>query len=240
MTPEDFTAKLKAALGEHLMTVALYGSAVVDDRAEGYSDINLLVVCDRLAVPELEILSPLAIEWASSGNPPPLLFTNERLLNSSHAFPIELLDIKENHRILHGENVLRALPISQVNLQFQLEHELKGKLIHLRERYLLAGPDEQKTLELMLQSLSSFQIMLKAALRFYEVSVPVKKRDAVRLLAKHVSFDLSVFAELQELRDGAVAQPEGYEAVRSLLGRYLEAIEQSADLIAEIGRRQER
>ncbi|MDQ8202717.1 hypothetical protein [Pelagicoccus sp. SDUM812003] len=237
MTPEAFTEKLRSALGERLTMVSLYGSAAVGDSAEGYSDVNMMVVCAQLGMEELNALRSLARRWARQGNPPPLLFAHERLMNSSHVFPIELLDIKENHRVLYGPDLLKALPISQANLKFQLEHELKGKLIQLRESYLLTEAGAEALLDLMLQSLSAFQIMLKAALRFYEVSVPAKKREAVSKLQRHVMFDLSVFEELQAIKDGSQLAPFGEEEALALFERYLEAIERSADLLGSVGRR---
>lgn len=237
MSPESFTDRLREALGSRLTMVALYGSAAVGDASEGYSDVNLMVVCSELGLEELDAIGPLSKDWARLGNPPPLLFEHERLMNSSHVFPIELLDIKENHRVLWGPDLLRALPISQSNLRFQLEHELKGKLIQLRESFLLSPNEERAILELMLQSLSAFQIMLKGALRFYEVSVPARKRDAVKHLARHVFFDLSVFEELQAIKDGESPEGLSLEQARSLLDRYLEAIERSADLMGQLGRR---
>ncbi len=239
MNPEVFTQELLEALGERLMTVALYGSAVAEDVSKQHSNVNLLVVCDRLGLPELDLLSPLAVKWARAGNPPPLFFTHERLLNSSHVFPIELLDIKENHRILYGTNVLRALPINQENLQFQLEHELKGKLIQLRENYLLISHSDGEVLDLMFQSLSAFQVMAKASLRFYVVDVPVKKREAVKLLSRHVFFDVSIFEELQALREGVGALSHSGEQMRELFARYLDTIEHLADQIAGLGRKRE-
>lgn len=237
MTAEAFTEKLREVLGDLLSTVALYGSSAAGDHSALYSDVNLLVVCSRIGVDELDLIAPITVEWAEQGNPPPLLFAYERLLNSSHVFPIELLDIKENHKVLYGGDVLKALPISQENLQFQLEHEMKGKLIQLRESYLLVSQNETEVLELMVQSLSAFQIMLKAALRFFEVNVPVKKREAVGLLAKHLAFDLSVFGELQAIRDGIVPPPGDPVATRDLFGRYIVAIEHSADMISQLRRR---
>lgn len=216
--------------------VALYGSAAVDDASEAYSDINLIVVSARLGVAELELLAPLCREWAATGNPPPLLFAHERLLNSSHVFPIELLDIKENHRVLFGRDVLKALPISQANLKFQLEHELKAKLIRLREDYLLSDGDRTAVLDLILRSLSGYQIMLKAALRFYEVNVPAKKRDAVVALARHVFFDMSVLVELQAIKDGERPAPSEDEGALLLFERFLDVVERCADLIGGIGR----
>ena len=111
MTPESFTKELEGILGDSLLSVALYGSAAAGERSEKYSDYNLLVVCARLGFEELSSIRPLSARWAKLGNPPPLLFTWDRLKNSSDVFPIELLDIKEKHLMLHGEDVLKHLPI---------------------------------------------------------------------------------------------------------------------------------
>ena len=234
MSPEEFSDKLRDTLGDRLTCIVLYGSAAADERSELYSDFNTLVVCKRLGVEELRTIRPLSHEWFEAGNPPPLLFTRERLLESSDVFPIELLDIKENHLLLYGEDILKRLPISQENLRFQLEHELKGKLIQLRESYLVYGDTPADQLEMMLRSLSSFQVLLRACLRFFEVSVPVKKRDAVDRLDKHVSFDLNAFRRLQDIKNGE----EWTELeVEQLFQRYLDTIENAADLINRLGSR---
>lgn len=237
ISPETFTEGLKEALGERLKMVALFGSAAAGDVTDDYSDLNVMVVCEQLGVVELDLIARKTREWVKLGNPPPLMFAEERLMNSSHVFPIELLDIKENHKVLFGRDLLRDLPISQANLRFQLEHELKGKLIQLREEYLLAGRDAESLVELMLRSLSNFQIMLKAALRFYEVNVPAKKREAVANLRRHVMYDLSIFEALQAMKEGSELAPFAQDAAKELFERYLEAIERTADLIASLGRR---
>jgi predicted nucleotidyltransferase len=237
MTPDAFTDGLKEALGDRLTMVALFGSAAVGDTAERFSDVNIMVVCAQLGVEELDAIARLSKDWSKTGNPPPLMFAHERLMNSSHVFPIELLDIKENHRVLYGRDVLMDLPISQEHLRFQLEHELKGKLIQLREGYMLAVEDGEALVDLMLRTLSNFQIMLKAALRFYSVNVPARKREAVSELSLHVPYDLSVFEELQGIKDGTGLSPFSRDAAKELFMRYLEAIERSADLIAALGQR---
>lgn len=234
MTPETFTEKLLDALGDRLVAVVLYGSAAAGERSESYSDFNVLVVSTRLGIEELNAIAPLSRTWAGNGNPPPLLFTWQRLKRSSDVFPIELLDIKENHQMLYGEDVLRELPISQGNLRFQLEHELKGKLIQLRESYLLTGAKPEEVIDLMVRSLSTFQVLLRAALRFYEIDVPHKKREAVRHLGKHVNFDVSIFEELQDLKDGLSSTSE--IDAQDYFKRYLEAAEQAADLINNLSR----
>lgn len=237
ISPESFTEGLKEALGDRLKMVALYGAAAVGDSTELFSELNIMVVCEQLGVEELDLIARTTRDWAKAGNPPPLMFAQERLMNSSDVFPIELLDIKENHKVLHGRDLLRDLPISQANLRFQLEHELKGKLIQMREEYLAAGKDAESLADLMLRSLSNFQIMLKAALRFYEVNVPSRKREAVANLRRHLLYDLSIFEELQAIKEGNELAPFGHAEAKELFERYLEAIERTADLIASLGRR---
>ncbi len=235
MTPESFTKELEGILGDSLLTVALYGSAAVGERSERYSDYNLLVVCARLGFEELSSIRPLSRNWADLGNPPPLLFTWDRLKNSSDVFPIELLDIKEKHLMLHGEDVLKHLPISQANLRYQLEHELKGKLIQLREGYLLTDGSDGEVAELMMATLSTFQILLRALLRFFEVEVPLRKREAVRRLSTHTPFALTIFDELDELKNGKMDLD--LVNVPELFQSYVETVENAADLVNRIGRR---
>lgn len=235
MNPESFSEKLKEVLEDRLVSVILYGSAATGDRSEKYSDYNVLVVCTRLGQSELDAIEPMTRSWAKAGNPPPLMFTKERILQSSDVFPIELMDIKESHRILFGEDVLKALPVNQTNLRFQLEHELKGKLIQLRESYLLTGGKDREILELMIRSLSTFQVLLRAMVRFFDVNVPQKKADAVESLSKHVSFDLSVFETLQKLKDGRLKAKD--VDARNIFGTYLSAVESAADLVNDLERK---
>jgi len=131
---------------------------------------------------------------------------------------------------------MRELPIGQENLRFQLERGLKDRLIQLREGYLLADGDPGRALELMLRALPGFQVLLRASLRFYAVNVPPRERLAAGELQKHVSFDLSIFDELQGLKD-ADSRPSDRETVAALFRRYLRAAENAADLMGQLGRR---
>ena len=110
-----------------------------------------------------------------------------------------------------------------------MEHEIKGKLIQLRESYLLTGGNASEVLALMLRSLSTFQVLLRATLRFYEVNLPKQKRQAVLQLQRHLSFDLSVFETLHEIRSKQLNLVE--EEVKDLFPKYLLAVEKVADMV---------
>ncbi|HAT59293.1 MAG TPA: hypothetical protein DCS60_00805 [Opitutae bacterium] len=115
------------------------------------------------------------------------------LKNSSEVFLIELLDMKENYVILHGQDRLKRLFIGHANMRFQLKHELRGKLIKLWERYLLTDGSKEKLASLFIATLSTFQLQLRGEFRLFEVTDPFRKYEAVCQFAMHEPFELAVF-----------------------------------------------
>lgn len=229
MTPEQLTKQLKQLLGAKLKSVILYGSAAAGDHTGKKSDFNVLVVLDRLATEELKVLGPITNRWRKTGNPPPLLFTMERLQQSADVFPIELLDIRECHRVLHGEDVTEALELSHDNLRVELEHELKGKLIQLRANYLFTAGKPKRVAELMIESLATFLVLFRAVVRLYQDEIPQPKMDALKALAEHITFDTSVFQKLQSAKEGSI-KPRDIDAA-TLFPHYLETIESVVDTV---------
>ncbi len=229
MTPDKLVEELKLACPAGLTSVVLYGSAAAGDHAGNRSDYNILVITEDLGLARLKALSKTAAKWAQAGNPAPLLFTVERLMQSTDVFPIELLDIKECHKVLHGSDLVSDLNIDTKNLRLQIEHELRGKLIKLRQHYLLAGRKPKTVADLMIESLSSFLVLFRAALRLFEDPVPLKKLEALEKLATHIAFDVSVFKTIQQLKDGSTKTKD--VAVDELFGTYLETIESVIDAV---------
>ena len=137
MTPEVFTQQIQKVLPKGLSSVILYGSAVAGDYFDKRSDYNILIIADQLGTPELKALSKPVLSWLKAGNPFSVLWTFERLQKSVDAFPIELLDIQQMHKVLYGEDIIAQLQVSRANLRLQVEHELKGKLLAIRENYCL-------------------------------------------------------------------------------------------------------
>ena len=229
MTPEKLVQELRTAAPSGLRSVILYGSAAAGDHVGKRSDYNILVVTEHLGLRELKAFSKTSSAWVKAGNPPPLFFTLGRLKNSADVFPIELLDMKESHKVLSGENVLQEVEVHLDNLRLQLEHELKAKLIQLREGFLAVGGKPKNVLELMIGSLSNFLVLFRAALRLYQDEVPPTKMEALRALSEQVEFDTGVFEDIEELKEGRKkprhVDPEG------LFEKYLRTVEAVVDAI---------
>jgi len=227
VTVNALTEELKRTFGESLISVVLYGSAAAGDHTGKRSDYNVLVVAESINPQHLRALSKIARKWALANNPPPLLFTLERLRASTDIFPIELTDIRQTHKILYGKDVVSDLTVQKEHMRLELERELKGKLLQLRERYLIAADKSREVKTLLMQSLSTFLVLCRAALRLWQPEVPAKKMDAARELTKHIGFDIGIFENIERLKETGKLKGDPHQ----VFGDYLSVVETIADAV---------
>lgn len=236
MTPENLVEELQESLGEALESVVLYGSAAAGDHKGKESDYNVMVIIHELDVARLDAVASVARAWTKAGNPPPLMFTMRRLAKSADVFPLEMLDIMDSRKILFGSDPLEKLEISDANLRLELEHELKGKLIQLRERYLLASGNPKAVLDLMVQSLSTFLVLFRGFLRLLDSDVPACKMDALNALAGKLEIDTQVFVKIDQIKSKALKPKEA--APFAWFDEYLKTIEKVVDAVDDYKSRQ--
>ena len=68
---------------------------------------NAVLLARAVAKLDFDVLNRSAslLEWwRAQGNPQPLLFTLDELRSATDAFPIEIYDIRDCHRILYGSD----------------------------------------------------------------------------------------------------------------------------------------
>jgi hypothetical protein len=232
MTPQELAENIQQLPGVKTRCILLYGSAATGDHIARKSDYNILVVLEALDVAVLNALAPVVARWIRGKSPPPMLLTLEQLRRSTDVFPIELADIRDHHQLLAGENVLADLTINKNDLRLQLERELRTRLIALRQRYLAAAGRPQEIRALILDSLSTFLVLFRAALRLFQDTVPPRKMDALAALAPHVGCPnetVTLFRRLHAVKEGA-AKLSRSEAP-TVFKQYLEAIEQIVQAI---------
>src|ERR1043166_7274547 len=119
----ELIEKLKQTADRNLKCVVLYGSAATGEFQSGHSDLNVLCVLERLGAAELKKLNPVSAWWTHKGHPSPLVFTPEELRQAADVFAIELLDIKQGHRLLFGEDVFVSLDVPMALPHLQVERE---------------------------------------------------------------------------------------------------------------------
>jgi predicted nucleotidyltransferase len=220
----DLVEALKRTAGDNLESVVLYGSAVTGDYDPDYSNVNLVVILKETSLPKLLAIAPLIEGWVNQKRHAPLLITRDELERSADVFAIELMDIKQRHRVLFGSDPIAQLSIPMHLHRAQLEYELREKLILLRQRLVLVARDEKRSWELLLRSLPTFTTLFRHALIAQGSSAPSTKRESVKTLAGRLGFDASPFEHLLDIREHRADQKNF--RVQELAARYLAAVEQ--------------
>ncbi|HWX54540.1 MAG TPA: nucleotidyltransferase domain-containing protein [Verrucomicrobiae bacterium] len=219
----EFVARLQQAAGDNLESVVLYGSAVSGHYDPKYSNINLLCVLKDTALPRLLALAPAAKWWTKQKHPAPLLITREELERSADVFAIEMMDMRQHHRVLFGPDVVASLEVPMQLHRAQLEYELREKLILLRQGLLLAAGDQQRMWDLLLRSVPSFATLFRHALIAQGKPVPAPRHEAVQALAANLGWDASSFEKVRDVREHR-ASPRQFD-VETVAAQYLSAIE---------------
>jgi predicted nucleotidyltransferase len=231
-TLSELTEKLRSSFGQRLVAVVLYGSAVVGDQQSSFSDLNVLCVLDRLTPEEMGRAEEIFRWWRAAGNPAPLLLTRHELETSADVFTIEFHDIRREHRILYGEDVISPLVLDDRYYRAQVEHELRAKLLRLRQKVSGMLSDKDLLLRCMADSLSTFCVLFRHALLLHGVDGAMKKREVIEQAERTFGIDPLPFRKLLDIREKR-AKPREVDAV-GLLESYLRAIGTVIDAVDRI------
>jgi predicted nucleotidyltransferase len=214
--------KLRKAYGERLVSVVLYGSGATGDYHAKFSDFNVLAVLAEVTPDELAASEEVFRWWREQSSPAPLLMSEHELAASTDCFAIEFHDIKREHRILFGKDVIAGLVLGDSYYRAQVEHELRAKLLRLRQK--TPGVYSQPALlgRLLLDSVSTFCVLFRHALRLGGVDAPLHKREIIALAKEHFGIDVSAFDALLDVREGKM-KPRDLKAAQ-LLAPYMAAI----------------
>ena len=221
--------KLQKAYGDRLVSVVLYGSAVSGNHHAKYSDYNVLCVLDRITPSEMAAAEDVFRWWREKGNPSPLLLTEQEVAGSTDCFAIEFHDIKAQHRVLHGKDVIAPLGIDNSFYRAQVEHDLRAKLLRLRQKAAGMLSDADMLRRLMADSLSTFCVLFRHALSLTGAAAPMEKREVIAQAGRAFGFDTQPFDKLLDLREERI-KPRDFDPAANLPA-YLVGISAAIDAV---------
>jgi hypothetical protein len=219
---QDLVDRLHKAHPERLVSVILYGSAAGGDHHQQFSDLNVLCVLTEITPAALAASEPAFKWWCAQGNPSPLLLTEEEVRTSTDCFPIEFHDMLERRRVLFGRDVIEGLAIDKSFYRAQIEHELRSKLLRLRQKAAAVLTDKQALLRLMIDSVPNFLVLSRHALLVSGHTVGGQKREIAHKLTD-IAVDSAPFDSLLDLREQK-KKPADVDA-EQLFASYLRQIE---------------
>ncbi len=197
-----FTEKVRSLLGPDLIAVLLYGSAAGESFDRKRSDINFMIVVGEIAPVHLERLAKELPAWRRKRIATPLLVDRRYLEQALDVFPIEFSEISSCYKVLSGEDVFAGVQVDARNLRYQCEHEARGKLLRLREIYLDVGNDKRRLRFLMLDSVKTFLVIMRAFLRLAEKEAPVRQEDTVARVEEIMGSPLPTVRHVMAVRAG--------------------------------------
>jgi hypothetical protein len=228
-TLDQLVEKLRKALGEDLISVVLYGSAAVGDYHEKFSDYNILCVLSRITPAQLGSTGAIFRWWRELGNPSPLLLTEHEVRTCTDCFAIEFHDIKEHHRVLYGTDVVSSLTIDTCFYRAQVEHELRAKLLRLRQKASGVLSDKGVMRNLLVDSVSTFCVLFRHALILHGIDGPARKRDVIDRARERFGIDTAPFDALLDQREER-RKPQEIEP-ETLLAAYMNEIGKVIDSV---------
>src|SRR5580704_1502429 len=175
----ELVDRLKQAQGDRLISVVLYGSGAGEDHFGKFSDLNILCVLSEVTPRELGQSEPVFRWWREQGNPAPLLLSEHELATSTDCFPIEFHDILRQHRVLHGKDVVSTIAVDTVFYRAQVEHELRAKLLRLRQKASAVLSDKDLLRKLLADSISTFCVLFRHALMLHGHESRMRKREVI-------------------------------------------------------------
>ncbi|HZU23976.1 MAG TPA: hypothetical protein VFA04_00555 [Bryobacteraceae bacterium] len=218
----ELTEKMRAALGDRLLSVILYGSGASEhDHHETFSDLNVMCVLSALDSRELADAEPVVRWWREIGHPSPLLLTENEVRTSTDVFAIEFHDMLERRQVLWGSDVIEGLTVDSSFYRAQVEHDLRAKQIRLRQKAAAVLTDREALLRLMLDSVSNFCVLARHAMLLAGLPASAAKHDVVSRLPD-IGVDPQPFDTLLQVRERKLG-PRGIDAPE-LFARYLEQV----------------
>jgi predicted nucleotidyltransferase len=160
---QDWVKELKDELGNNLVSVILYGSAVRGEHVPVRSDVNLMLVFKKLDLKQITRVGALMRRKVRRQLPQLVFWTEEELERAWDVFPLEFEDIKENHQCLVGKDPFRKRSIDKKRMRYQIEFELRSKLLNLRDTWLNFSRDRYALEMFLVKAGNSFAYLIGKA-----------------------------------------------------------------------------
>ncbi len=224
-----FIDDVQRLYGDNLLSAYLYGRALRNNHDPSRHMTHVLLILKTLGVKELREYLTLS-ERAYRGIEP-LFMSPSYIRSSMDAFPIEFLELKEGV-LLFGEDFLKDTDIYLRHLRFEVEQEIKGKLLHLRHGFL-ATFKKGRLMDLLHESFLSYIPTFRASLVVLGKEPPQKVMEILDALKEGFSIDVKPLISVWELRHNPKMLKE---ELLDIFDRYHSVLETLAERIDSLDR----
>jgi len=216
-----YAKEVIGVFGDQLEGMLLYGSAVRGEFISGRSNLNILLLVSSYDSAVLKQYSALHRRWSKEQIVVPLFLTEEELHLSAAVFPLEFLEIQEQHRVLGGRDPFIGFHVKTDRLREAVVQGLMSNLLRLRQRYVEGGGTGEATALLLPLSITSTVPLLRGVQRLLGRPVLSHSDAVIKDVAEQLHLDLQGLLDALLLKRGQISP--GPQELPRLFDRYLQA-----------------
>ncbi|MDZ4734087.1 MAG: hypothetical protein SGJ16_10945 [Nitrospirota bacterium] len=235
---QTYVKEVKGVFGDQLEGMLLYGSAVRGEFLPGRSNLNILLLVSSYDSVVLKKYSVLHRQWAKEQIVVPLFLTEDELRMSSAVFPLEFLEIQEQHRVLGGRDPFIGFHVKTDRMREAVVQGLTGQLLRLRQRYVEGGGSDDATTILLPLSITSTLPLLRGVQRLLGRPVLSHSDAVIKDVAGQLKLDLQGLLDVWLLKRGQIS-PGPHEVPR-LFDRYLQAATALTHAVEQLSQSEQR
>ena len=210
-------------------SIYLVGSVLTEDYLEKVSDINSIIVLQKMDLAFLDILAPLGKKYGKQGIAVPFIMDPGYIQSSLEVFPIEFLNFKLVHHTIYGDDLLTGLEINQGELRRQCEREIKGKLVWLQKSYVSAMGDKKVLAANIVSHLRGYLPLFRGILHLLGQAPPPGLKKVLDLLVQLTGMEAEVFEEIYAIKKNLTKPSK--EEISQLFERFYRATEKLAEVV---------
>jgi len=200
---EEFSSDAESIFGSNLLTIYLFGSGARGEYVQGKSDINFLVVIESKGLKFLSGVWDHLDNWEKRGISVPLILTESYLNSSLDTFPLEFYNMKDANVLVFGKDILEDLIINDDDLRVQVEHELKAKLLSLRQGFMKTKGNRNELVDLISQSLPTFSAIFNGTIYLKKIEEKgTNSAELYKTVEKTFKLRKGLFRDLQNVKLG--------------------------------------
>jgi hypothetical protein len=213
---------------DNIHSITITGSSLTDDFDHEKSDVNSVLVLDKMDLEFLEVLASLGKTYGKKRISAPLIMTPEYIMHSLDVFPVEFLNIKLLHETLFGEDLFQDLEIDRKDLRLQCERELKVRLIGLRQGYISSMGDVKILSDLFINTISGYIPLFRGVILIFGKEPPLRNEDVLQVLENVSGVNTQVFRTV--LKQKRQKTKLAISHLNSIFKDYYDAVEKLGDI----------
>jgi predicted nucleotidyltransferase len=184
---EAFVAATRAALGDDVISITLFGSAA-EGRLRATSDVNVALVLKRFDTARIDGLrEALRFAHATIGLETMFLLASE-VSAARDAFAVKFLDIEHRHRVLYGSDPFQSLGVEREAILRRVKQVLLNLTLRLRERYATVSLREEQAARVVADAAGPLRASAMALLKLEGRSADTP-RAALEIVARETGED---------------------------------------------------